>query len=135
VKPGGEGDVTQSHMAWHSPRKAGRDQPSPIVANDVMIVVSMDGVGCGYDAKTGRELWKERLGGKFTSSPIAVGDLVYFQSDSGETVVLKAGAKFEVVARNALPLAGDEIFRASLAPSRSQMFSRSNNALYCLQSP
>lgn len=134
VKPGGEGDVTQSHMAWHTPRKAGRDQPSPIIANDVMIVVSMDGVGCGYDAKTGRELWKERLGGKFTSSPIAVGDLVYFQSDLGETVVLKAGPKFEVVARNALPLASDEVFRASLTPSRGQVFSRSNKALYCVTS-
>lgn len=134
VRPGGEGDVTQSHMAWHSSRKVGRDQPSPIIANNVMIVVSMDGVGCGYDAKTGRELWKERLGGKFISSPIAVGDLIYFQSDLGETVVLKAGSTFDVVARNSLPAAGDEIFRASLTPSRGQMFSRSNRTLYCLTS-
>jgi outer membrane protein assembly factor BamB len=27
VKPGGSGDVTKSHMAWHTPRKGGRDQP------------------------------------------------------------------------------------------------------------
>lgn len=132
VRPGGSGDVTQSQMAWHTPRKAGRDQPSPIVVGDVMIVASMDGVACGYDIRTGRELWKDRLGGKYTSSPIAANGLVYFQSDAGETVVIRPGPKLDVVARNTLPIAADEIVRASLAPSRGQMFSRSNKALYCL---
>lgn len=132
VKPGGTGDVTKTHMAWHTPRKAGRDQPSPIVVGDVVMVVSMDGVGVGYDAKSGQELWKDRLGGKFTSSPIAANGLAYFQSDSGETVVIKPGPKLDVVARNTLPASGDEIFRASLTPSRGQIFSRSNKVLYCL---
>lgn len=134
VKPSGTGDVTQSHMAWHTPRKAGRDQPSPIVIGDFMIAVSMDGIGCGYDVKTGRELWKVRLGTKFTSSPIAANGLAYFQSDSGETVVVKPDLQLSIVARNVLPAAADEIFRASLAPSRGQVFSRSNKALYCLRS-
>ena len=134
VKPGGEGDVTQSHMAWHTPRRVGRDQPSPIVIGDFMLAVSMDGIGCGYDVKTGRELWKDRLGTKFTSSPIAANGLAYFQSDSGETVVVKPGPKLEILNRNQLPAASDEIYRASLAPSRGQMFSRSNKKLYCLMS-
>jgi outer membrane protein assembly factor BamB len=134
VKPGGEGDVTQSGMAWHAPRRVGRDQPSPIVIGDFMLAVSMDGIGCCYDVKTGRELWKDRLVGKFTSSPIAANGLAYFQSDSGETVVVKPGAQLTVVSRNVLPASADEVFRASLAPSRGQMFSRSNRALYCLTS-
>ena len=133
VRAGGSGDVTGSHMAWHTPRKAGRDQPSPIVLGGVVTVVSMDGVGVGYDEKSGRELWKDRLGGKFTSSPIAANGLAYFQSDSGETVVLKPGDQLNVVARNQLPASGDEIFRASLTPSRGQVFSRSNKTLYCLE--
>jgi outer membrane protein assembly factor BamB len=134
VKPGGAGDVTQSHMAWHTPRKVGRDQPSPIVIGDFMIAVSMDGIGCCYDVKTGRELWKDRLGGKHTSSPIAANGLAYFQTDSGETIVVKPGPQMEIVARNVLPAAADENFRASLAPSRGQIFSRSNKALYCVSS-
>jgi outer membrane protein assembly factor BamB len=134
VEPGGSGDVTKSHMAWHTPRKAGRDQPSPIVVGDVLIVVSMDGIGIGYDTKSGRELWKERLGAKFTSSPIAAGGLAYFQSDAGETFVIKPGPKLDIVHRNTLPAAQDETFRASLAPSQGQMFSRSNKVLYCLTS-
>ncbi len=122
VKPGGSGNVTSSHMAWHTPR----------VAGGVITVVSMDGVGVGYDEKSGQELWKDRLGGKFTSSPIAANGLIYLQSDSGETVVIKPGAKLEIVSRNSLPVSDGEIFRASLAPSRGQMFSRSSTTLYCL---
>jgi len=134
VKLGGEGDVTQSHMAWHTPRRVGRDQPSPIVIGDFMLAVSMDGIGCCYDVKSGRELWKDRLGTKFTSSPIAANGLAYFQSDSGETIVVKPGPTLEILNRNPLPAASDEIFRASLAPSRGQIFSRSNKTLYCLTS-
>ncbi len=134
VKPGGEGDVTQSRMAWHTPRRVGRDQPSPIVIGDFMLAVSMDGIGCCYDVKSGRELWKDRIGGKHTSSPIAANGLAYFQSDSGETIVVKPGPQLDVVHRSQLPAASDEIFRASLAPSRGQMFSRSNKTLYCLAS-
>lgn len=132
LRPGGEGDVTQSHMAWHTPRKSGRDQPSPIVVGDFVIVVSMDGLGFCYDATSGKELWKERLGGNHTSSPIAVSGLAYFQDDSGKTTVIKPGQKLEIVAENTLPAASDELFRASLTPSRGQMFSRSTRVLYCL---
>ncbi len=133
VRPGGEGDVTQSHMAWHTTRKSGRDQPSPIVIGEFVIVSSMDGVASCYDTASGRELWKERLGGKFTSSPIAANGLAYFQSEAGETVVLKPGPQLDIVARNTLMAADREVFRASLTPSRGQMFSRSNKMLYCLQ--
>ncbi len=132
LRPGGEGDITKSHMAWHTPRKSGRDQPSPIVVGEFVIVVSMDGLGFCYDATTGKELWKERLGGSFTSSPIAANGLAYLQDDAGKTTVIKPGPKLEVVAENTLPAAGSEIFRASLTPSRGQMFSRSDKTLYCL---
>lgn len=119
-------------MAWHTPRKSGRDQPSPIVVGEFVIVVSMDGVGFCYDTTTGKELWKERLGGSFTSSPIAANGLAYFQDDAGKTTVIKPGSKLEVVAENTLPADGSEVFRASLTPSRGQMFSRSDKTLYCL---
>lgn len=132
LKPGGNGDVTKTHMAWHTPRKTGRDQPSPIVIGNYIQVVSMEGMATCYDATNGQELWKERLGGNFTSSPIAANGLAYHQSNEGETVVIKPGPKLDIVARNTLPAAKDEIFRASLTPSRGQMFSRSTKVLYCL---
>jgi outer membrane protein assembly factor BamB len=132
LRPGGEGDITQSHMAWHTPRKSGRDQPSPIVIGEFVILVSMEGIATGYHALTGKELWKERLGGNFTSSPIAANGLAYFQDDAGKTTVIKPGPKLEVVAQNTITGAGAELFRASLTPSRGQIFSRSTTTLYCL---
>src|SRR5262245_37261378 len=59
IKPGGSGDVTKSHMAWHTPRKNGRDQPSPILVDDYLVVCSMQGITSCYQASTGKPLWTE----------------------------------------------------------------------------
>ena len=47
--------MTTSHMAWHTERKGGRDLPSPILVNDVVVVISMTGIVSGYDAHDGQE--------------------------------------------------------------------------------
>lgn len=132
VRPGGSGDVTQSHMAWHTPRSGGRDLPSPIVVDRYLIVFAMLGTVTCYDTETGKELWKERIGGNFSSSPIAAGGLAYFQNEAGLTTVLKPGPKLEFVSENSVGGAGDELFRASLTPSEGQFFSRSDKMLYCI---
>jgi outer membrane protein assembly factor BamB len=132
VRPGGSGDVTGSSMAWHAPRKGGRDQPSPILIGNYLIVATMDGLATGYEATTGKALWTERLDGTFTSSPIAAGGLAYFQSDAGVTYVLQPGPSVKLVSRNTLPSAADELFRASLTPSAGQILSRSDRTLYCI---
>jgi outer membrane protein assembly factor BamB len=132
IKPGGMGDVRSSHLAWHTPRKSGRDQPSPILIKDYLIVTSMGGLATCYQASTGKELWtKERLKGAFSSSPIAARGLAFFQNEAGETTVVEPGPKFKVVGQNTLG-AGKEVFRASLTPSAGQIFARSDSALYCI---
>jgi outer membrane protein assembly factor BamB len=132
VRPGGDGDVTQTHMAWHTPRRGGRDQPSPIVVGDYLVVANMDGIATCYEAATGKERWKERLEGKFSSSPVAAGGRAYFQNEAGVTFVLEPGPAKKLVARNDLGAGPDEVFRASLTPSGGQFFSRSDRALYCI---
>ena len=93
VTPGGSGDVTDSHMVWHTERRGGRDLPSPVLADNVMVVIGMAGIATGYDAKTGKELWKERLGGNYSGSPVVADGLVYAASEEGEVLVLEAGLK------------------------------------------
>lgn len=132
VRPGGEGDVTDSRMAWHTPRKVGRDLPSPIVVGDYVIVVGMQGVAVCYDAQKGTVLWQDRLGGNYSASPIAAKGLAYFLAEDGTTVVLEPGPEMKVIARNKLDVAGDEIFRASPAPCEGQLLLRSDRALYCV---
>jgi outer membrane protein assembly factor BamB len=122
----------EPEVAWSSPRRGGRDLPSPIVVGDYVIVSSMAGITTCYDAKSGKELWKERLEGKFSSSPIAVDGLALFQSEAGETLAIAPGPAFKVVHKNSLGSRPDELFRASLTPLGGRIYARSDKGLYCI---
>jgi len=132
IVPGGTGDVTETRMAWHTPRRGGRDIPSPIVIDHFIVVVDMKGIATCYDSQDGRELWKERICDAISSSPIASGGLAYFQDEQGQTVILKPGPQVDVVARNSLGTHDGEIFRATLAPLDGKLLSRSTKVLYCI---
>lgn len=135
VKPGGKGDVTESHMAWHTKRKAGRDLPSPAVVDGYVLVVSMSGKASCYDAKTGKIHWEEKLGvkGEFASAPLVVNGHVLFQNVyGGEVLVIKPGKKLEIVSNNTLGAERSEMFRATLAPIKGQIFARSFSTVYCI---
>jgi outer membrane protein assembly factor BamB len=132
VRPGGDGDVTSTHMSWSTPRKGARDTPSPIVVGDFIIVSDMDGVATCYSVNDGHIYWKERLTGKTSGSPIAAGGLVYLLNEAGTTVVIKPGPQLEIVAENELTAGKDEIFRATLTPCDGQFFARSTTMLYCI---
>ena len=132
VKPGGNGTVNDSHEVWRVPRRGGRDLPSPVIAGDYLFVMNMKGIGSCYNPTTGEELAEARIGGNYSASPIAIGDLIYIPSEDGEIVVIKAGEKLEIVARSPLGAGDSEIFRASLAPSQGQLFCRSDQVLYCI---
>lgn len=132
VRPGGEGDVTGSRMAWHTPRRVGRDLPSPIVIGKYVVVAGMQGVAVCYDAEQGTVVWQDRLGGNYSASPIAAAGLAYFLAEDGTTLVLEPAPEMKIVARNKLETSGDEIFRASPAVCEGQLLLRSDRALYCV---
>ena len=136
MKPCGDGDVTKSHMAWHTPRRNGRDGPSPITAGDqrqYLLVSNNAGIASCYDTATGKDLWKQRIGtGAITASPFAAGGRVYFQFESGEVVVVEAGPEPKVLARNTVEPGSGELFRASPTPCRGQVLLRSDRVLYCV---
>lgn len=132
IRPGGTGDVTKSHMAWHTPRKTGRDCPSPIVLGTTMLAMEMKGLLTAYNTHDGKELWKHRVGGNFTASPIAANGAAYFQSEDGKMLVVKPGAEAPMVTENAITANPDEIFRASPTPHLGQLLIRSTTTLYCV---
>lgn len=132
VRPGGSGDVTASNVVWSKSRK-GRDLPSPIVIGKYLLVMSMrGGILTCYDAKTGDQLWIERIGGNFTASPIAYDGLVAFIDDGGEVIVVEPADTFKLVSRCNLLTDDSEIFRASITPSGGNFFIRSTKNLYCI---
>jgi outer membrane protein assembly factor BamB len=131
VRPGGEGDVSGKRRVWHSARKGGRDLSSPICVGDYVFVVSMGGIGTCYEAATGKPLWVERLGGKYSASPISAGGLIYQLAEDGTMLIIKPGPLLKIVARSKVEGSG-ETFRASPAASDGQLFLRSDSALYCV---
>lgn len=133
IIPGGKGDVTKTRMKWHSPRVGGRDLPSPLAVGKYLFIISMrGGVLSAYDTATGKELWRTRVGGQFSASPISYDGLAVFINEDGETIVIKPGPQPDIIARNRLSHGPNEIFRSSITPSDGQLFIRSTGALYCI---
>jgi outer membrane protein assembly factor BamB len=132
------GDVTASHLAWHTPRQSGRDLPSPMLLGDVLLVMDMKGVLTAYDCADGREQWSERCDGTFCASPLAAGGRAYFINEAGETTVVAAGqvkagqGKAAIVATNHLSTDSDEVFRATPIAVEGKLYIRSTKRLYCI---
>jgi outer membrane protein assembly factor BamB len=98
IRPGGNGDVTSTHVAW-SVAKGSPFVPSPMLLGDVLYLVNdMQSIVTAYEAKSGALLFQGRLGSErregFSASPVAVNGQVFFTNDDGETFVLKAGRTF-----------------------------------------
>ncbi len=99
IRPDGRGDVTDTHVAWTITKNA-PNSPSPLLLGDELYMVSDRGVVNCLDAKTGEEIWHENVHGAFSASPIAADGKIYFLSEEGVGIVLKAGRKFDETARN-----------------------------------
>ena len=101
VRLGGVGDVTETHVAW-TLTKAAPHTPSMILHGNELYMVSDGGVASCVDAETGELHWRERLGGKYSASPVRVDDRIYFTSEEGVCHVVACGKEFKVLAESDL---------------------------------
>lgn len=128
IKPGGSGDVTESHVAWRNDRGTSF-VPSGIVLHDRYYLADDKGIASCLEASTGKLLWKKRLGGKFTASPVSAEDKLYFTNEEGSTLVLDGSqAEYTELQRNEL---GEDVL-ASAAISNGQFYLRTTKHLFCL---
>jgi len=128
IRPGGRGDVLESHVVWEHQRGAPY-VPSAIVVGDYYYLINDAGILTCLEAKTGARVWRKRLPGQYTASPIASDEHVYFANEAGETTVIQAHVgRFERVARSGI---GEAVI-ASPAISQGNFFLRTSQQLYCL---
>jgi outer membrane protein assembly factor BamB len=80
---------------------------SPLAHDKRVYMVNRSGVAFCLDADTGEQLWKHRLPDTCWASPLGAGDRVYFFCKDGETVVVRAGDKVELLAENTLSIGSD----------------------------
>jgi outer membrane protein assembly factor BamB len=135
IKPGGNGDLTlpqgkdsSDFVAW-SKQRGGPYMPTPIAYGELLYTCSNQGVLTAYNAKTGERIYQERLGGTggaFTASPVASDGKIYFSSEDGDVFVVKAGPKYELLAKNPV----GEVMMATPAISDGLLIVRTVSHLY-----
>ncbi len=127
IRPGGRGDISASHVVWEVP--TGAPYISSLVYDEGILYMASDvGAVTAIDAATGKRIWQQRVEGIFSASPVAADGKIYFVSETGETIVLKAGRQPEVLARNDI---GERLI-ASPAISNGQIFIRSDDRLFAI---
>jgi outer membrane protein assembly factor BamB len=128
IKPGGSGDITESHKVWSFDR--GPDVPTPVSDGKLLYIVGDSGVVYALDVKTGEPVYgPERLKpGTYSASPVLADGKIYVTSEDGVTSVFAAGPKFELIAENAM----NEYTLSSVAVSGGQIFLRTAGHLYAI---
>lgn len=100
-------DVNGSvQVLWRNKQKC--YEQSVLIHAGHVYAINDAGIAFCWDAKTGAEQWKQRLGGPISSSPILVGDRIYISNERGTTFVMRATPdRYEQLAENQL---GDDAF-------------------------
>jgi outer membrane protein assembly factor BamB len=128
VRTDGSGDVTDTHIAWRVGNNIARTV-SPVLVDDLLYMMTDDGVLTCLESATGQQVWRQRLPGKYAASPIHGDGRLYFCNQEGKTTVIKPGRTFEVLATNTLATG----LMASPAVAGPALFLRTKTDLYRIQ--
>jgi len=117
-----DGASTNRYVSW-SVLRGGSYMQTPLIYGDYLYSCHVDGILSCLEARTGKQMYKERLGtgGEgFTASPVASEGKLYFTSEQGAVFVVKPGADFTVLATNQM----GEVCMATPAISDGTLFYR-----------
>jgi outer membrane protein assembly factor BamB len=131
LKAGGNGDVTGTPQLVWTYNKGTAYVPSPILYGDYLYLMTGNGTISCLDAKTGKVQYEGARVPKsttFTASPVAFEDKILLTSEEGETFIIKAGAKHEILTTNSL---GEPVY-ASPAISDGRIFIRGEKNLFAI---
>ena len=140
IRPGASGDITlkgeqtsSDAIAW-STKRGGPYIPTPVVYRDQLYVLLNNGVLAAYTVADGKQIYQERLGGtggSFSASPIAADGKLYLASEDGDVFVVKAGPKYELLAKNAI----GEVIMATPAVSEGLLIVRGLTHVFAIGAP
>jgi outer membrane protein assembly factor BamB len=127
IRPGGNGDATESNIVWEQKRGVPA-LPSPLYVEPFLYTITRDNILYCIEAKTGDIVWRERLEGGYSASPLLANGRIYITSEEGITRVLEPGPRYKEITRNML----DGKTMASIAVSQGNFFIRTGESLYCI---
>jgi outer membrane protein assembly factor BamB len=129
IKPGGKGDVSESHVMWSQKRYL-PVIPSPLFYHGYLYLPKNGGILTTLDPKTGEPVKEERIpggSGDYYSSPVGGDGKVYLTSQRGNLVVLSAEGDWKVLHR----VRFDEEVYATPALVDGRIYYRTTGYLYC----
>ena len=127
-EPDAKGKPPEPAIAYQLDRSVAPYVPTPVCSGERLYLWGDRGVVTCVKAADGTVLWRGRVGGIYSASPIVVGGTVINVSAEGEVVVIADGEVFEVLGRTPL----GEPCRATPAVAGGRMFFRSIGRLHAL---
>jgi len=101
VNPDGKGDITGTNILWKKKEELSRNQClTPVIKDGLIYTVNTMNTMMCIDALTGKEIWSTHVTSNYDASPLYIGGNVWFFSVKGDVLTLKAGRKYDVVAKN-----------------------------------
>ncbi len=128
VKMAGRGEVTSTNIAWRVTKGVPK-KSSLLLDGDLLYMINDGGIATCLDAKTGAQVWNERIAGNFSASPILADGKIYFFSEEGKATVIAAGREFKKLAENTLASG----FMASPAVTDHALILRTKTHLYRIE--
>jgi outer membrane protein assembly factor BamB len=129
VRPPVGGQAAEPEIAYRLERGVAPYVPTPVASGRRLYLWGDRGVVTCVRVATGETLWRGRVGGTFSASPVVVGGAVVNVSQDGDVVSIADGEAFEVLGRSAL----GEPCRASPAVVGGWMVFRGDRRLYALE--
>jgi len=127
IRPGGEGDVTETHIAWKA-EDGLPDICSPLSNDELVFLLASYGILTCYNTQDGSVVWEQDLEASFKSSPSLVGDRVYLMSDEGVMFIVAATEEYKELGRAEL---GENV-HACPAFMDGRIYIRGKENLYCI---
>ena len=128
IRPGGTGDSTTTHTLWRTETKNPQRVGTGVIHDGLLFLADATGILQCLNADSGEVIFRERLGGNLWGSILLADGKLYVSSLEGDTFVVKAAPKFELIATNST---GEPTY-AALAPSNGEIFLRTHLHLYCI---
>ena len=128
VRPDGRGDVTSTHVVWRTNQGVPK-KPSILLKDDLIFMINDVGIMTCLEARTGAVVWKSRVKGTYSASPLLASGRIYVFDEDGKTTVVEAGREFKVLAENQL----SDGFMASPAVAGRALILRTRTHLYRIE--
>jgi outer membrane protein assembly factor BamB len=127
IKPTGQGNVTESHIAWRM-EEGGPDICSPVSDGQHVWLLESEGLLICCNVADGEMVSEHDFRESFLASPTLVGDQLYLLDVEGVMHIGQAGPEYKETAKCEL---GEEC-HASPAFADGRIYIRSTEHLYCI---